>query len=119
MSNGADIRRGLGAAGTVVIKVGSAVLTDPEQGLAADLLESLGEEIVKLLENGRKVLLVSSGAVVEGVSRLRLKARCRCATSAEDDQNAKNEQSEQNAPSQIDVHLNLLLIEFGPYCPCS
>ena len=75
MSDGAEIRAGLGAAGTVVIKVGSAVLTDPEQGLAVDLLESLGEEIVKLLEHGRKVLLVSSGAVVEGVSRLKLRAR--------------------------------------------
>jgi glutamate 5-kinase len=75
MSSAADIRRELGAAGTVVIKVGSAVLTNPEQGLAAGLIESLGEEIVKLLESGRKVLLVSSGAVVEGISRLKLSAR--------------------------------------------
>lgn len=75
VTDGSAIRRELAAAGTVVIKVGSAVLTDPEQGLAADLLESLGEEIARLLENGRRVLLVSSGAVVEGVSRLQLKAR--------------------------------------------
>lgn len=75
MSDGAAIRGRLSNSGTVVIKVGSAVLTDPEQGLAADLLESLGEEIVGLLATGRRVLLVSSGAVVEGVSRLKLKAR--------------------------------------------
>ena len=75
MTEAAQVRQALASAGTVVIKVGSAVLTDPEQGLAADLLESLGEEIARLLEGGRRVLLVSSGAVVEGVSRLKLKAR--------------------------------------------
>lgn len=75
MSEGRVIRQQLASAGTVVIKVGSALLTDPERGLAADLLESLGEEIVGLLDGGRRVLLVSSGAVVEGVSRLKLAAR--------------------------------------------
>ncbi len=71
----ATVRGELAGAGTVVIKVGSALLTDPEQGLAVDLLEALGEEIVHLQEAGRRVLLVSSGAVVEGVSRLKLKTR--------------------------------------------
>ncbi len=75
MSDEQTIRSSLAGAGTVVIKVGSALLTDPEQGLAVGLLESLGEEIVRLLDDGRKVLLVSSGAVVEGVSRLKLPQR--------------------------------------------
>lgn len=74
-SNESDVRRQVAGAGTVVVKVGSAVLSNPEQGLAVGLIESLGEEIVRQLEAGRKVLLVSSGAVVEGVSRLKLKAR--------------------------------------------
>lgn len=69
------MRQRLTGAGTVVVKVGSALLTDPERGLAADLLDSLGEEIVRLLEQGRRVLLVSSGAVVEGLWRLKLKTR--------------------------------------------
>ncbi len=75
MSNGQDIRRQLAGSDTVVIKVGSALLSDPEQGLAAELVDALGEEIVGLLENGRRVLLVSSGAVVEGISRLKLRTR--------------------------------------------
>ena len=75
MNSEAVIRGQISTAGTVVIKVGSALLTNPEKGLAADLIAALGEEIVGLLESGRRVLLVSSGAVVEGVSRLKLKAR--------------------------------------------
>jgi glutamate 5-kinase len=75
MSDGQHIRAALAGAGTIVIKVGSALLSDPEQGLAADLIDALGEEIATLLEGGRRVLLVSSGAVVEGVSRLKLKKR--------------------------------------------
>lgn len=75
MNSEAAIRGQISTAGTVVIKVGSALLTNPEKGLAADLIAALGEEIVGLLESGRRVLLVSSGAVVEGVSRLKLKAR--------------------------------------------
>ena len=58
MSDGSDIRRDLTGVGTVVIKVGSALLSDPEQGLATSLVGSLGEEIVRLLEGGRRVLLV-------------------------------------------------------------
>jgi glutamate 5-kinase len=75
MISGHDLRQRLPHAGTIVIKVGSALLTDPEQGLATDLVDTLGEEIAGLLENGRRVLLVSSGAVAEGVSRLKLKTR--------------------------------------------
>jgi glutamate 5-kinase len=58
-----------------VVKVGSALLTGPERGLATDLVEALGEEITRLLDDGRRVLLVSSGAVAEGVTRLKLKSR--------------------------------------------
>lgn len=75
MTSENDIRAQLASAATVVIKVGSSLLTDPERGLAKDLVEALGEEIAALLDSGRRVLLVSSGAVVEGISRLRLKTR--------------------------------------------
>jgi len=73
-SSAVDARQRLGSATTVVIKVGSALLTGPE-GLATDLVEALGEEITRLLDDGRRVLLVSSGAVAEGVTRLGLAAR--------------------------------------------
>ncbi|MFV2089643.1 MAG: glutamate 5-kinase [Pseudomonadales bacterium] len=68
-------RSKLAGAGTVVVKIGSALLTGPERGLATDLIAALGEEISRLLDGGRRVLLVSSGAVAEGVSRLGLKSR--------------------------------------------
>lgn len=57
-------------ADTIVVKVGSSLLTDPRQGLARAVIDRLGEEIASLLEQGKRVLLVSSGAVVEGVARL-------------------------------------------------
>ncbi len=70
-----QVRRQLVAAGTVVIKVGSALLSSPERGLAAELVAALGEEISRLVGSGRRILLVSSGAVAEGVSRLALSTR--------------------------------------------
>ncbi len=71
----AAARAALAGTSTLVLKVGSALLSDPEHGLAVDLIQTLGEEIAQQLEAGRRVVLVSSGAVVEGVSRLKLKAR--------------------------------------------
>jgi glutamate 5-kinase len=55
---------------TVVVKVGSSLLTDPRDGLARGVIERLGSEIATLLDEGIRVLLVSSGAVVEGIARL-------------------------------------------------
>jgi glutamate 5-kinase len=75
MSKGTEARERLEKADLIVIKVGSALLTGPERGLATDLVEALGEEISQLLDDGRRVLLVSSGAVAEGISRLKLKTR--------------------------------------------
>ena len=75
MSSEQEVRARLAGAGTVVIKVGSALLTDPERGLAVDLIEELGEEISGILDSGTRVLLVSSGAVAEGLARLKLKVR--------------------------------------------
>ena len=49
----------------IIIKVGSAVLTD-EQGLAEDVLKNLVEQIAVLHQKGHKVCLVSSGAVAAG-----------------------------------------------------
>jgi len=68
-------RSRLSDATTVVIKVGSALVTGSERGLDTELVEALGEEITRLVDDGRRVLLVSSGAVAEGVTRLGLKSR--------------------------------------------
>ncbi len=60
---------------TVVVKVGSSLLTDPDSGLARPLIADLCEQVSGVLDAGRQVLLVSSGAVAEGLARLGLAAR--------------------------------------------
>ena len=53
-----------------VIKIGSSLLTNDGQGLAVDAIDAWVEQIAALRQAGREVLLVSSGAVAEGLSRL-------------------------------------------------
>lgn len=51
---------------TIVIKIGSAVLTNEDKSLNLKVLKHLAEQIAKLYEEGHQVLLVSSGAVAAG-----------------------------------------------------
>src|SRR5210317_1231985 len=53
----------------VVVKVGSAVLTGAH-GLDVGVLENLASELSFLINSGREVILVSSGAVAAGKKRL-------------------------------------------------
>lgn len=53
----------------IIIKVGSAVLTD-ENGLSCAVLENLVSQIAALQKQGRHVCLVSSGAVAAGKKAL-------------------------------------------------
>jgi glutamate 5-kinase len=63
---------------TLVIKIGTSSLTDPETGhLALSTLALLVEVLSKLRRQGHRVILVSSGAVGVGCSRLGLKKRPR------------------------------------------
>ena len=55
----------------IVVKVGSAVLTGAE-GLDTGMLENLAQELSFLINSGREVILVSSGAVAAGKKRLGL-----------------------------------------------
>ena len=50
----------------VVVKVGSAVLTDPDQGLDRTRVERLAGQVARLATAGRQVVLVSSGAIASG-----------------------------------------------------
>ncbi|MFU2210655.1 glutamate 5-kinase [Solidesulfovibrio sp. C21] len=59
-------RHVLSQARRIVIKVGSAVLARPGGGLDAAVVASLAAQIAALANAGRKVLLVSSGAVAAG-----------------------------------------------------
>lgn len=63
------------AAHTVVVKVGTRVLTHPDGTLNRERIAQLAEEIHTISSNSRRVVLVSSGAVGAGISLLGLKGR--------------------------------------------
>ncbi|MBX7104134.1 MAG: glutamate 5-kinase [Gemmataceae bacterium] len=60
---------------TVVVKVGTNVLTDNAGRLDRDRVRSLAEQVVRLQSSGKKVALVSSGAIGAGVGELQLPGR--------------------------------------------
>ncbi|MCW9015075.1 MAG: glutamate 5-kinase [Gammaproteobacteria bacterium] len=53
-----------------VIKIGSALVTDEGRGLDNAAISSWAEQIAQLREQGKEIVLVSSGAVAEGMTRL-------------------------------------------------
>ena len=57
---------------TVVVKVGSNVLTRDDDQLDEDCVRELSEQISRLRQSGRNVILVSSGAVAAGIGILGL-----------------------------------------------
>jgi glutamate 5-kinase len=63
------------AAHTVVVKVGSRILTDSDGLLDQSRVAALAEELHQVLLSGRRVALVSSGAVAAGMGRLGMKSR--------------------------------------------
>jgi glutamate 5-kinase len=60
-----------------VVKVGTRVLTGADGLLNQDRITSLCDELHQVIESGRKVVLVSSGAVGAGMGQLGLKKRPR------------------------------------------
>jgi len=63
------------SAHTIVVKIGTGVLTRPDASLDADRIGSLVEGVSKILATGRKVVVVSSGAIGAGIGQLGLKKR--------------------------------------------
>ena len=63
------------AARLLVVKVGTRVLTGPDGLLDAARIEALGRQFDELLNSGRQVVLVSSGAVGAGMGRMGLRTR--------------------------------------------
>lgn len=59
----------------IVVKVGTRVVTHPDGRLNEERIEQLAEEIHFVRQTGRKVVLVSSGAVGAGMGRLGLSSR--------------------------------------------
>jgi len=68
-------RQTLTAAKTWVVKIGSSLLTDDGKGLNRESMASWVKQIAAFHDAGLSVVLVSSGAVAEGVLRLGLKGR--------------------------------------------
>ncbi len=68
-------RQALISARRWVIKIGSAILTDNGQGLSHDFIARLAGDVIALREQGREVIIVSSGAVAAGLARLGLETR--------------------------------------------
>ena len=60
---------------TWVVKVGTSVLTGPDGTLDPARIDHLAEQISAVMDTGRKVALVSSGAVGAGIGQLGLKRR--------------------------------------------
>ncbi|MBT6117912.1 MAG: glutamate 5-kinase, partial [Rhodospirillaceae bacterium] len=69
----------LGAARRLVLKIGSALLVDPERGeIRRPWLDGLADDIADLRASGCEVIVVSSGAIALGRRRLGLsRARLR------------------------------------------
>jgi len=63
------------SAHTVVVKVGTRVLTHPDGQLNEERITQLAEELSQIQQAGRKVVLVSSGAVGAGMGTLQLTKR--------------------------------------------
>ena len=57
------------SAGRVVVKVGSALVTNGGRGLDHWMIARLADQIAELRRLGKEVILVSSGSVAEGVLR--------------------------------------------------
>lgn len=70
-------RKTLRDARTIVVKVGTNVLSNDDDTLNVDRIEALADQIAVLREQGRRVVVVSSGAVGAGMGVLGLKSRPR------------------------------------------
>ncbi|MEO7852358.1 MAG: glutamate 5-kinase [Rubrivivax sp.] len=68
---------GLRSARRIVVKVGSSLVTDEGRGLDAEAIGDWCRQMAMLARQGRELIMVSSGAVAEGMKRLGLKTRPR------------------------------------------
>lgn len=65
----------IASAKTIVVKVGTNVLSKLDDSLDLDRIESLCDQVLRILDSGRKVVMVSSGAIGAGMGLLGLKHR--------------------------------------------
>ncbi len=67
----------LRAARRIVVKVGSSLVTNEGRGLDEAAIGQWSEQLSALVKDGREVIMVSSGAIAEGMKRLGWKVRPR------------------------------------------
>lgn len=70
-----DGQRQLKACKRIVVKIGSSLLTANGQGLDLDAISHWAMQIADLHNAGHEIILVSSGAVAEGMVRMKLTSR--------------------------------------------
>ena len=70
-----DGQRQLGALKRIVVKIGSALLTANGKGLDLNAISHWAKQIADLHRVGHEIILVSSGAVAEGMVRMKLDNR--------------------------------------------
>ena len=71
----AQVKSLLRDAKCLVVKVGSSLVTNNGEGLDRAAIAAWASQIAQLVKSGRQVVLVSSGAVAEGMQRLGWKKR--------------------------------------------
>jgi glutamate 5-kinase len=59
----------------LVVKVGSSLVTNEGRGLDHEALARWAHQLAELIQQGKEVVLVSSGAIAEGIQRLGWKTR--------------------------------------------
>ena len=74
-SHSAGAETSFDAGQTWVVKVGSSLLTNHGEGIDHDRVQDWVSDMVSLRRQGIQIVLVSSGAVAEGMKRLGLKQR--------------------------------------------
>jgi len=70
MNNRQNLLSDLAKSKILVIKIGSAVITKDDEGLNLQVLSNLAYEVQRLVKSGKKVLIVSSGAIACGRAKL-------------------------------------------------
>ena len=60
----------LAGARRIVVKVGSSLVTDEGRGIDAQAIGNWSRQLAALARDGREVVMVSSGAIAEGMKRL-------------------------------------------------
>ncbi len=74
-STHSEVRKVLSRCKRIVVKVGSSLVTNQGAGLDTGAIGAWAKQIAALRENGCEVVLVSSGAIAEGMQRLGWKQR--------------------------------------------